>query len=379
MQAGKVVCYASCQLRKHEENYPTHDLELAALVHALKIWRHYLIGHRCEIYSDHKSVKYIFTQNDLNLRQCRWLELIKDYDLGINYHPGKTNVVADALSRKKYCNATFARRMQLELQREIEYLNLGMVREAKVTMEVEPTLEVEIQEGQLEDAKLKEIRQLIRDNKTSDFSEDSQGTLWLGKWICVPDQRTIKESILREAHDSAYSIPPGSTKMYKDLKPRYWWNSMKRDVTEYVALCDKCQRVKAEHRRPAGLLQPLKIPERKWEEIRMDVIVGLPRTQAGYDSIRVIVDRLTKVTHFIPVKMTYSGAKLAELYMSRIVCLHGVPKKIVSDRGFQFTSKFWEKLHESIDTKLNFSSAYHPQTDGQTERTNQILEDMLRA
>jgi transposase InsO family protein len=111
----------------------------------------------------------------------------------------------------------------------------------------------------------------------------------------------------------------------------------------------------------------------------MDFIVELPCTQAGYDSIWVIVDRLTKVAHFIPVKTTYSGAKLAELYMSRIVCLHGVPKKIVLDRGSQFTSKFWEKLHESMDTKLNFSSAYHPQTDGQTERTNQILEDMLRA
>jgi hypothetical protein len=152
-----MMCYASHQLRKHEENYPTHDLELAALIHALKIWRHYLMGHRCEIYSDHKSLKYIFTQNDLNLRQHRWLELIKDYDIGINYHSEKANVVADAPSRKKYCNATFARRMPPELRREIEYVNLGMVNEAKVVMEVEPTLEVEIWEGQLEDAKLKEI------------------------------------------------------------------------------------------------------------------------------------------------------------------------------------------------------------------------------
>jgi len=154
---------------------------------------------------------------------------------------------------------------------------------------------------------------------------------------------------------------------------------MKREVAEYVALCDVCQRVKAEHQKPAGLLQPLKIPEWKWEEIGMDFIVGLPRTQSGFDSIWVVVDRLTKVAHFIPVKTTYSGAKLAELYMSRIVCLHGVPKKIVSDRGTQFTSYFWKRLHESMGTKLNFSSAYHPQTDGQTERTNQILEDMLRA
>jgi hypothetical protein len=119
-------------------------LELAAVVHALKIWRHYLIGHRCEIYSDHKSLKYIFTQTDLNLRQQRWLELIKDYDLGINYHPGKVNVVADTLSRTKYCKATFARRMQPELRREIKYLNLAIVNDAEVAMEVEPTLEVEI-------------------------------------------------------------------------------------------------------------------------------------------------------------------------------------------------------------------------------------------
>jgi hypothetical protein len=157
MQDGKVVSYASRQLRKHEENYPTHDLELAAVVHALKIWRHYLIGHRCEICSDHKSLKYIFTQTNLNLRQRRWLELIKDYDLDINYHPGKANVVADTLSQRKYCKATFGRRMRPELRREIKYLNLAIVNDAAVAMEVEPTLEVEIREGQLEDAKLKEI------------------------------------------------------------------------------------------------------------------------------------------------------------------------------------------------------------------------------
>jgi hypothetical protein len=167
--------------------------------------------------------------------------------------------------------------------------------------------------------------------------------------------------------------------MYQDLKQKYWWYGLKKDVASHVALCDVYQRVKAEHQRPASLLHPLKIPEWKWEEIGMDFIVGLPRTSAGYDSIWVIMDRLTKVVHFIPVKTTYSGAKLAELYMARIVCLHGVSKKIVSDRGSQFTSRYWKKLHESLDTRLNFSSAYHPQTDGQTERTNQVLEDMLRA
>jgi hypothetical protein len=227
MQDGQMVSYASRQLRKHEENYPTHDSELAAVVQALKIWRHYLIGHRGEIYSDHKSLKYIFTQNDLNLRQRRWLELTKDYDLGINYHPGKANVVADALSHKKYCNATFVKRIRPELHKEIKYLNLAIVNDTIVTMEVERSLEVEIRKEQLEDVKLKEIQQLIKDKKTSAFSEDSRGTLWLGKRICVPNLKHLKELILREAHDSAYSIHPVSTKMYKDLKTHYWWYGMK--------------------------------------------------------------------------------------------------------------------------------------------------------
>jgi hypothetical protein len=165
---------------------------------------------------------------------------------------------------------------------------------------------------------------------------------------------------LKEAHDSDYSIHPGSTKMYQDLKQKYWWYGLKRDVAAHVAKCDVCQRLKIEHQRPAGLLHPLKIPEWKWEEIGMDFIVGSPRTPAGYDSIWVIVDRLTKVVHFIPVRTNYTGAKLAELYMTRIACLHGVPKKIVSDQGSQFTSRFWKKLHESLDTKLKFSSSYHP-------------------
>jgi transposase InsO family protein len=146
-----------------------------------------------------------------------------------------------------------------------------------------------------------------------------------------------------------------------------------------VAMCDVCQRVKAEHQRLAGLLYPLKIPEWKWEEIGMDFITGLPRTLKGYGSIWVIVDRPTKVAHFIPVRTNYTGAKLAELYMARIVSLHGVPKKIILDRGSQFTPEFWKSFQENMDTKLKYSSTYHPQTDGQTERTNQVLEDMLRA
>src|SRR6266508_6234499 len=167
--------------------------------------------------------------------------------------------------------------------------------------------------------------------------------------------------------------------MYQDLKTNYWWDGMKADIAAFVARCDICQRVKAEHQRPAGLLQPLPIPVWKWDEISMDFIVGLPRTPKGHDSIWVIVDRLTKVAHFIPVRITFGGDKYAQLYVDHILRLHGVPSRIVSDRGPQFTARFWKSLHALLGTKLDFSSAYHPHTDGQTERVNQILEDMLRA
>jgi hypothetical protein len=200
-------------------------------------------------------------------------------------------------------------------------------------MEVDSMLEQNIRKGQLEDAKIQEIKEQIKEDKATGFSVDDQGTLWYKKCLCVPEIKEIRELILREARDSAYSIRPGSTKMYHDLKSRYWWCRMKRDIAEFMALCDNCQRDKAERQRPAVLLQPLKIPKWKCEEISMDFIVGLPKTQNGYDSIWVIVDRLPKVAHFIPVKTTYKGSKLAELYIERIVCLHGVPKKIVSDRG----------------------------------------------
>jgi ribonuclease HI len=157
MQDGQVVSYASRQLTKDEENYPTHYHEFTAVVHALKKWRHYLIGHRCKIYSDQKSLKYIFTQTYLNLKLRRWLELIKDYDIGIDYHLGKANVIADALSRKKYYNTTLTIGMRPELRQEIGYLNLAIVNEAAMVVELEPKLKVEIMKAQLEDEKLKEI------------------------------------------------------------------------------------------------------------------------------------------------------------------------------------------------------------------------------
>ncbi|KAL5786007.1 hypothetical protein ACOSQ2_008399 [Xanthoceras sorbifolium] len=170
---------------------------------------------------------------------------------------------------------------------------------------------------------------------------------------------------------------PGSTKMYRDLRTQYWWSGLKRDVIEFVNRCMTCQRVKAEHQVPSGLLQPISIPEWKWDRITMDFVTGLPLTRSKQDSIWVIVDRLTKSAHFLPIRTDYSLDRLAELYIREIVRLHGVPTSIISDRDPRFTSRFWKKFQEALGTRLNFSTAFHPQTDGQSERVIQVLKDML--
>jgi ribonuclease HI len=198
MQGGKVVAYASRQLRKHEENYPTHDLELAAVIHALKIWRHYLMGNKCDIYTDHKSLKYIFTQSELNLRQRRWLELIKDYDLSIHYHPSKANVIADALSRKHYCNNLMVQREQPALYEEMEKLSLEIVKEGKLNeLRVKYTLEDQIQQAQNGFLEIEEVKNLMARGKAADYRLDEQGTLWLKDRICVPWNNEIRNSILK--------------------------------------------------------------------------------------------------------------------------------------------------------------------------------------
>jgi len=199
------------------------------------------------------------------------------------------------------------------------------------------------------------------------FKQDQDGVVWFKNRLVVPKDRELRRRILNEAHHSRFSIHPGSTKMYQDLKPRFWWTRMKREIARYVSECDVCRRVKADHLKSADQLHPLPIPSWKWEDIHMDFIVGLPRTQKGNDSIWVIVDRLTKTAHFIPVNTIYRTKTYVELYISRIVCFHGVPKTITSDRGPQFIACFWEQLQESLGTKLIHSSTYHPQTSGQVE------------
>lgn len=381
MQEGKVVAYASRQLRVHEKNYPTHDLELAAVVFVLKIWRHYLYGSRFEVFSDHKSLKYLFDQKELNMRQRRWLELLKDYDFGLNYHPGKGNVVADALSRKTlHMSAMMVREFELlEQFRDMSLVCEWTPQSVKLGMlKIDSEFLKSIKEAQRDDVKFVDLLVARDQTEDSDFKIDDEGVLRFRGRICIPDNEEIKKMILEESHRSSLSIHPGATKMYHDLKKIFWWSGLKRDVAQFVYSCLVCQKSKVEHQKPAGMMVPLDVPEWKWDSISMDFVTSLPNTPRGSDAIWVIVDRLTKSTHFLPINISFPVAQLAEIYIKEIVKLHGAPSSIVSDRDPRFTSRFWKSLQEALGSKLRLSSAYHPQTDGQSERTIQSLEDLLR-
>ncbi|KAL6345674.1 hypothetical protein AAG906_017410 [Vitis piasezkii] len=207
----------------------------------------------------------------------------------------------------------------------------------------------------------------VKRGSKPDFVLSDDEILRFGTRLCVPNDEDLRRELLEEAHCSKFAIHPGGTKMYKDLRQNYWWSGMKRDIAQFVAQCLVCQQVKAEHQRPAGSLQPLAILEWKWEHITMDFVIGLPRTLGGNNAIWVIVDRLTKSAHFLPMKVNFSLDRLASLYVKEIVRMHGVPVSIVSDRDPRFTSRFWHSLQKALGTKLSFSTAFHPQTDGQSK------------
>ncbi|GJV81498.1 putative reverse transcriptase domain-containing protein, partial [Tanacetum coccineum] len=325
----------------HEKNYTTHDLELGAVVFALKIWRHFL--------------------RNQAVTSCLGGT---NYDCEIRYHPGKANVVADALSRKERIKPLRVRALVMTISLDLPKQILNAQTEAQKP----------------ENLKNEDVGGMIRKDIPKEKLEPCvDGTLCLNgrSWLpCYGDLRTV---IMHESHKSKYSIHPGSDKMYQDMKKLYWWPNMKADIATYVSKCLTCARVKAEHQRPSGLLVQPEIPQWKWDNITMDFITKLPKSSQGYDTIWVIVDRLTKSAIFVPMRETDPMEKLARMYLKEVVTRHGIPVSIICDRDPRFASNFWRSLQKALGTNLDMSTAYHPQTDGQSERTIQTLEDMLRA
>lgn len=296
------------------------------------------------------------------MRQRRWLELVKDYDCEILYHPGKANKVADALSRKSSGMLMSLGAMPKPLQKEISDFEMELITGKLVVMTLQSNLLESIKLHQGKGSFL--LKTQLFGGKSKEFRTSSNGLVYFKDRICVPNFEILRKQIMSEAHETPYSVHPGATKMYKDLRENYWWPNMKNEIADFVSKCLTCQKVKAEHRQPGGDLQKIEFPEWKWEQTTMDFVVGLPRTASGNDMIWVIMDRLTKSAHFIAIKATFSVEKLAEIYVAQIVRLHGVPKSIISDRDGRFTSRFWKSVHTAMGSKLKFSTAFHPQTDG---------------
>ncbi|GKA04568.1 putative reverse transcriptase domain-containing protein [Tanacetum coccineum] len=299
----KVISYASRQLKIHEKNYTTHDLELGAVVFALKIWRHYLYGTNTET-REHQEVE----------------------DVGVMLN-----------ENAKFPEALRTKRWNLDEWNPMpQWQGVGYL-----------------------------------------CYDDLRTVIMHESWLpCYGDLRTV---IMHESHKSKYSIHPGSDKMYQDMKKLYWWPNMKANIATYVSKCLTCAKVKAEHQRPSGLLVQPEIPQWKWDNITMDFVTKLPKSSQGYDTIWVIVDRLTKSAIFMPMRETDPMDKLARMYLKEVVTKHGIPVSIICDRDPRFASNFWRSLQKTLGTSLDMSTAYHPQTDGQSERTIQTLEDMLRA
>ncbi|GJS79134.1 putative reverse transcriptase domain-containing protein [Tanacetum coccineum] len=288
MQREKVIAYMSCQLKVHEKNYTRHYLELRAVVFALKMWRHYLYGTKCVMFTDHKSLQHILDQKELNIRQRRLLELLSDYDCKIRYHLGKANVV-EARKEENYGTENLG----------------GMIKK---------------------------------------LEQRADGTLLLRNRSWIPCFDDLRELIMHESHKSKYSIHPGSDTMYQDLKKLYWWSNMKANIATYIIKCLTRAKVKVEYQKTCGLLVQPVIPVWKWENITMNFVTKLPKISSGQDTIWVIFDRLIKYAYFLPMKETYSIEKSTRQYLKEVVSRHGVPVLIISSRD-----NGWAEL-ETIQT-----------------------------
>ncbi|KAJ9519158.1 hypothetical protein QJQ45_007709 [Haematococcus lacustris] len=369
--AERVVAYHSRKLLPAERNYPTHEQELLSLVEALKVWRHYLLGASFNLLTDNWATKHIQTQPRLDCRrQARWMEVLQEYDCIIDHIPGKQNIVADALSRRSdYQLLSVGRRAQrnpaqvTETTISVDQSRLRNIRDAAAT---DPQYQRHLA------AALKgRARQFtVQDNL---LYHTGRGTPLL--YIPAGPLRT---DLLCEAHDVPTAGHLGRDKTYLRLSRLVYWPRMAAAVHDYIRTCTHCQRNKSSTTKPFGLLQPLPVPQHRWEQVSMDLITQLPVTSAGHDAIVVFVDKLTKMIHTVPTTTTVSAPELAQLFFDSVFKYHGLPKVIISDRDPRFTSNFWQQLFAKTGTHLNISTANHPQTDGQTERANRTIEDMLR-
>ena len=365
------IAYDSSKLNPAQRNYSTYDRELLAIYRAVTKWRHYLLSHYFEVLTDHATLKHLITQPELkNSRRIRWISDLQEYDFDVLYSPGRTNP-ADPLSRLLYLDMVSFTTSELSLLMisNDSFLEINELHVSTLTPDTQLRSRI--------------IASYSRDPfyspaNTSRFQTNG-GLYYIHGRICIPADLELKQFLLREYHEAPYSGHSGIRRTIDAVSRVYFWPRLSHDVRKYVNSCLLCQKNKITNVPPRGLLFSNTIPTRRWEDISIDFIVSLPPClETGHDAIMTVVDRLSKGAHFIPCFTTNSAQDVANLIIQQIYRLHGLPKSIISDRDSRFTSQFWQALFHRLGCKLNLSSGYHPQTDGQTERANRTIEELIR-
>ncbi|KAK0595339.1 hypothetical protein LWI29_005754 [Acer saccharum] len=349
LQEGRPIAYFSEKISGAALNYPTYDKEMYALIRALETWQHYLWPKEFVIHTDHESLKHLKGQHKLNKRHAKWVEFIETFPYVVKYKKGKENVVTDALSRRYVLLSTLDARL----------FGFDYIKELYV-----------------EDSDFGNVFNACEKVAFGKFYRHD-GFLLRETKLCVP-KSSLRELLVREAHGGGLMGHFGIAKTLDVLHEHFFWPHIKRDVERICEKCITCRQAKSKIK-PHGLYTPLPIPSGPWIDISMDFVLGLPRSKKGRDSIYVVVDRFSKMAHFIPCHKTDDASHIAGLFFKEIVRLHGMPKTIVSDRDAKFLSYFWKTLWGKLGTKLLFSTTCHPQTDGQTEVVNRTLSALLRA
>ena len=352
----KPIAYESRKLRPAEKNYSPYDGELLALVHCLRIFRPYVHGKKVIVRTDQKALKWLLEQKTMSRRQYRWLDDIQSICPELSWIKGSENTIADALSRRP---------QEQEVGVQVNVID-------------DPTnLSFYDQVRQHLGGDLRELLKTIEKGKRPTRYTHQDGLLWFeGTRLVIPEP--FRLPLLKDHHDSPTAGHPSKNITYELMSRHYHWPGMDKDVKKYVSSCETCQRNKDSTQRPGGLLQPLPIPEKPWSSVSMDFITHLPRTKNGFNALTVFVDRLTKMVHFSPGKTTDTASDVANQFLRTVFCRHGLPVEIISDRDARFTGTFWKALMTLLQIKLGMSTAFHPQTDGQTERTNRTIENVLR-
>jgi len=380
------IAYRSKMMAPAECNYDVHDKELLAIVQAIKEWRRYLrgSGQHFKVLTDHKNLIRFTTTKKLTDRQIRWSEVLSGFDFKIEFGPGKEGGEPDALTRRKADmpqegDERLTQKERILLPKE-KYFDTSIQEMETINFKTDD--EEEISNETAKDDEIQTIKEALdKGNKEMKgvalgLCQWKDGYLWHQGKIWIPNNEGIRTNLIRQHHDIPQAGHGGTAKTTELLQRKYYWLRMRETIKQYVKNCDICQRTKVVRHAPYGLMKPNESPDRPWKSISMDFITDLPLSE-GSDAVLIVIDRLTKMAHFIPSAKDMNARQFQETFMREIFRLHGLPRDIITDRGSIFTSDLWKETTKRLGIERRLSTAFHQQTDGQTERTNSTLEQYL--